>query len=74
MTAPLLQATGLAKSYGPLIALKPSDLRLERGEVRALIGSNGAGKSTLIKCLTGAVTPTAGEVRLDGTPLPLGRP
>lgn len=74
MTAPLLEATGLAKSYGTLMALKPSDLRLRHGEVRALIGSNGAGKSTLIKCLTGAVMPSAGEVRLEGRPLPLGRP
>lgn len=73
MTA-LLDAKGLAKSYAALAALKPSDLRLERGEVRALIGSNGAGKSTLIKCLTGAVTPSAGEVRLEGHPLPLGKP
>lgn len=70
----LLEANGLAKSYGSLMALKPSDLRLMRGEVRALIGSNGAGKSTLIKCLTGAVMPSAGEVRLEGKPLPLGRP
>lgn len=73
MTA-LLEARGLAKSYGALMALKPSDLRLDRGEVRALIGSNGAGKSTLIKCLTGAVVPSAGEVRLDGRRLPPGRP
>lgn len=73
MTA-LLEVTGLAKSYGTLVALKPSELRLDRGEVRALIGSNGAGKSTLIKCLTGAVTPSAGEVWLDGHPLPLGKP
>jgi ABC-type sugar transport system ATPase subunit len=73
MTA-LLEAKGLAKFYGTLLALKPSDLRLMRGEVRALIGSNGAGKSTLIKCLTGAVTPTAGEVWLEGRPLPLGHP
>ncbi|WP_137109332.1 sugar ABC transporter ATP-binding protein [Rhodobacter sp. SY28-1] len=74
MTAPLLEATGLGKSYGTLVALKPSDLRLNRGEVRALIGSNGAGKSTLIKCLTGAVTPSGGSVLLEGKPLPLGQP
>ncbi len=73
MTA-LLQATGLTKSYGALVALKPTDLHLVRGEVRALIGSNGAGKSTLIKCLTGAVMPSGGSVRLEGKPLPLGRP
>lgn len=74
MTPPLLQAVGLTKSYGNLLALKPSDLTLQRGEVRALIGANGAGKSTLIKCLTGAVVPTGGSVSLEGTPLPPGRP
>jgi ABC-type sugar transport system ATPase subunit len=74
MTAPLLEATGLCKSYGTLSALRPSNLRLNRGEVRALIGSNGAGKSTLIKCLTGAVSPSGGSVLLEGKPLPLGQP
>ena len=74
MTAPLLEVTGLCKSYGSLTALRPSDLRLNRGEVRALIGSNGAGKSTLIKCLTGAVIPSGGSVLLEGKPLPLGQP
>jgi ABC-type sugar transport system ATPase subunit len=74
MTVPLLEATGLCKNYGALAVLQPSNLRLMRGEVRALIGSNGAGKSTLVKCLTGAVTPSGGAVLLDGKPLPLGRP
>ena len=74
MTAPLLEATGLCKSYGTLTALKPSNLRLNRGEARALIGSNGAGKSTLIKCLTGAIMPSGGSVLLEGRPLPLGQP
>lgn len=74
MTPALLQASGLTKSYGRLVALKPSDLTLQRGEVRALIGANGAGKSTLIKCLTGAVVPSGGDVSLDGVPLPAGRP
>jgi ABC-type sugar transport system ATPase subunit len=74
MTVPLLEATGLCKNYGALAALQPSNLRLMRGEIRALIGSNGAGKSTLFKCLTGAVTPSGGAVLLDGKPLPLGRP
>lgn len=70
----VLETRGLTKSYGALTALRPTDLQLKRGEVRALIGSNGAGKSTLIKCLTGAVVPSGGAVLLDGTPLPPGRP
>jgi ABC-type sugar transport system ATPase subunit len=73
-TEPLIEARGLTKVYGDLVALNNADFRLHRGEVRALIGSNGAGKSTLIKILTGAVTPNAGRVMLDGEPLPTGRP
>jgi ribose transport system ATP-binding protein len=42
--------------------------------VHCLIGQNGAGKSTLIKCVSGLVEPTAGEVRFDGAPLPVGDP
>ncbi|MEO8243117.1 MAG: sugar ABC transporter ATP-binding protein [bacterium] len=71
---PLLQALGVSKSFGAVQALKPCDFRLHTGEVRALIGSNGAGKSTLIKILTGALTPSSGEVRLEDVPLPPGRP
>ena len=40
----------------------------------AIIGDNGAGKSTLIKCLTGAMTPDAGEISLDGQPVSFKRP
>ena len=73
-TASLIEARGLTKVYGDLVALNNVDFRLRRGEVRALLGSNGAGKSTLIKILTGAVAPTAGGIWLDGKPMPLGRP
>ena len=72
--APLIEALGLTKVYGNLVALDHADFRVMRGEVRALIGSNGAGKSTLIKVLTGAIMPTSGSVTLDGVELPLGRP
>jgi len=73
-STPLIEARGLTKVYGNLVALDHADFSVQRGEVRALIGSNGAGKSTLIKVLTGAVMPTSGSVTLDGVELPLGRP
>ena len=44
------------------------------GEVHCLLGPNGAGKSTLIKCVSGVVAPTEGEILVDGEPLPAGEP
>jgi fructose transport system ATP-binding protein len=66
---PVLQAKGLVKTYGHVVALDGVDLELYPGEVLAVIGDNGAGKSTLIKCLSGAVTPGTGEILLDGQPV-----
>jgi fructose transport system ATP-binding protein len=63
---PVLQAKGIVKTYGHVVALDGVDLELYPGEVLAVIGDNGAGKSTLIKCLSGAVTPNQGEMLLDG--------
>jgi fructose transport system ATP-binding protein len=63
---PLLQARGLVKRYGHVTALAGSDFDLMPGEILAVIGDNGAGKSSLIKCLSGAVVPDEGEIRLDG--------
>ncbi len=53
----LLEATGVSKAYGSVIALKAASLAVRPGEVHALMGANGAGKSTLVKILTGAVQP-----------------
>jgi len=61
-----LQAIGLTKRYGHIVALDGADFELARGEILAVVGDNGAGKSTLIKALTGAVIPDAGEVVLSG--------
>jgi fructose transport system ATP-binding protein len=63
----VLQAQGLVKRYGHVIALDGMDFELRAGEILAVVGDNGAGKSTLIKALSGAIVPDAGEIRLDGT-------
>jgi ABC-type sugar transport system ATPase subunit len=70
----LLAAAGLRKSFGGARALDGVDFELRAGEIHALAGENGAGKSTLIKILGGAVVPDAGQVVLDGRPLPSGDP
>jgi fructose transport system ATP-binding protein len=63
---PLLEAKGLVKRYGQVVALNGADFELFPGEILAIIGDNGAGKSTLIKALSGALQPDEGEIRLDG--------
>ncbi|HEX4758947.1 MAG TPA: ABC-F family ATP-binding cassette domain-containing protein [Terracidiphilus sp.] len=60
----VVEAEGLAKSYGPKHVFSNARFTIERGDRVALVGVNGAGKSTLIKLLTGVETPTAGTVRL----------
>ncbi len=66
MTEPVLEANGLIKTFGHVVGLAGVDLTLYPGEVLAIIGDNGAGKSTLIKCLSGAMTPDAGSMRVAG--------
>jgi ribose transport system ATP-binding protein len=63
---PLLEARGVAKHYGPVVALRRADLSVSAGEVHALLGANGAGKSTLVKCLTGVIRPDAGAISVGG--------
>jgi ribose transport system ATP-binding protein len=71
---PLLDATGVVKTYGAVTALRKASLSLRPGEVHALMGANGAGKSTLVKILTGAVKPTAGRFFVRGTERHFGSP
>jgi ABC-type sugar transport system ATPase subunit len=61
-----IRAEGIAKRYGPVVALRDTTVRLGRGEVLGLIGDNGAGKSTLIKILTGFHPPDNGTLFVDG--------
>ena len=72
--APLLDARDLAKSYGPVQALRTADLLVQPGEVHALLGANGAGKSTLVKLLTGVVTADRGTVSVNGREVRIGSP
>jgi ribose transport system ATP-binding protein len=62
----LLEATGVTKTYGAVVALRSASLAVRPGEVHALMGANGAGKSTLVKILTGAVNPDAGRIAVRG--------
>ena len=62
MTAPLVRALQVARSYGEIEALAPTDLELYAGEIVALVGPNGAGKSTLLAIAAGALEPTQGTV------------
>jgi ABC-type multidrug transport system ATPase subunit len=62
LSSPLLEVRGLVKDYPGVRALGGVDLTVNSGQVHCLIGQNGAGKSTLIKCVSGLVEPTTGEV------------
>lgn len=67
MSGPVLSIRGLRKEYGTGVhALKSVDLDIQRGEIFALLGPNGAGKTTLINIICGIVTPSGGEVLIDG--------
>lgn len=66
MSAPALEARGLARRFGGLIATDNVSFAIQPGARQALIGPNGAGKTTLINLLTGVIKPSAGAVLLQG--------
>lgn len=63
-----LQARGLHKSFGEVVAVADLSLRVEPGEVVGLLGANGAGKSTTMRMLLGLAAPTKGDVLIGGEP------
>jgi ABC-2 type transport system ATP-binding protein len=69
----VLEAQGLAKSFGAIRAVDGVDLAVDPGGRVALLGPNGAGKTTTLLMLLGAITPDAGTITLAGHPLPHGR-
>jgi branched-chain amino acid transport system ATP-binding protein len=74
VTAPILRARGLSKTFGGLHAIRAVDLDLHHGRLLGIIGPNGAGKSTLVNLLTGHLRPSAGTVEIDGEPMTGARP
>jgi branched-chain amino acid transport system ATP-binding protein len=63
---PVLEVSHLRKSFGGIAAVDDVSFEVRRGEIVGIIGPNGSGKSTLFNCVLGQLTPSGGEVRVDG--------
>jgi len=72
----LLEASGISKRFGSLVAVRGVSLQVPQGELRAIIGPNGAGKTTFFNLISGFFRPTTGSIKFDGrevTALPAHR-
>ena len=65
----MIEASGLRKSYGNLVAVADVSLRISGGQILGLLGPNGAGKTTTVSMIAGLVAPDSGEVRIKGRTL-----
>ena len=70
----LLEARGVQKHFGRVVALRDGSFQLRPNEIHAIVGDNGAGKSTLIKIISGVLQPDGGEILLDGNPVTINSP
>jgi general nucleoside transport system ATP-binding protein len=70
----LLDARGLTKRFGDILANDKVDLVINKGEIHALLGENGAGKSTLVKMFYGSLEPDGGEINWQGNNVDIGNP
>jgi simple sugar transport system ATP-binding protein len=70
----MIEARGVSKFFGGVIALQDISMKVEDGQVMCLLGDNGAGKSSLIKVLSGVYQPDEGELLLDGEPANISSP
>ncbi len=66
MSVPLLELRNIETYYGPIMAIRGVSMRVDEGEVVAVLGANGAGKTTLLKTATGALDSRKGRVLFDG--------
>jgi len=73
VSSALLEVTDLEAGYGPINVLHKLSLRVDRGEIVAMIGANGAGKTTTLMCLSGVVRARAGKIAFDGRDLVANR-
>ncbi|MER7188280.1 ATP-binding cassette domain-containing protein, partial [Streptomyces hyaluromycini] len=63
---PVIELTGVSKSYGDVTALASADLVVHRGEMLAVVGPSGSGKSTMLNIMGTLDRPSSGTVRIDG--------
>jgi simple sugar transport system ATP-binding protein len=73
-SAPIIEAVGITKYFGALVAVDDVSLSVSGGEIVCLLGDNGAGKSTVIKILSGLFAPDKGSLRIDGVATALKSP
>lgn len=64
--APMIEMTGVTKSFGPKKVLQGIDLSVEKGKSLVIIGGSGTGKSVMLKCILGLLTPDSGSIKIDG--------
>ena len=65
----IMECTGLSKVYKNAVALSGINLQIKKGRIVGLLGPNGSGKTTLIKLANGLLTPTMGNILIDGMPV-----
>jgi branched-chain amino acid transport system ATP-binding protein len=71
-TAPILEARGITKRFGGLLAVDSVDLSIPSGSITSVIGPNGAGKTTFFNIIAGIYKPTSGSIMFDGQILAAG--
>src|SRR5262245_28551696 len=74
MPAPAIALRNISRRFGPVLANDSVSLRLEPGEIYALVGENGAGKTTLMRVLCGLLPPDSGSIEIDGREVQFRQP